>query len=360
MSQTPPSPTRRKSKDDTAPAKAAGRGARPSSGRVTLEDVAKLAGVSSMTVSRVLNRPDTVTAETVEIVRHAISRTGYVPNLLAGGLASSRTRLVAAIVPSIATLIFSGCIQALTDRLAADGYQMLLGLSGYNIGEREPDLLRAILSRRPDALFLTGTTHAEESRRQLRAAKIPIVETWDLSPHPIDMVVGFSHDQIGRDVAAYLRRKGYQRFAAIGADDERAIIRRKGYVAGLAEDGVHDVTNVVTPAPTTLSMGREGLTTLLDGGFAQGAIFCSSDALAHGVLLEAQARGLSVPGDIAVVGFGDLDFAAYTFPALTTVRIDRFGIGRRAADALLTRLAGQPVAQKVVDVGFDIVERAST
>ncbi|WP_431857437.1 LacI family DNA-binding transcriptional regulator [Azospirillum sp.] len=357
MSDTPTLPPRKATKAATAKT-GTGRGVRPSSGRVTLEDVAKLAGVSAMTVSRVINRPESVTPEIQTIVRKAIAETGYVPNLLAGGLASSRTKLVAAVVPTLTHVLFSGAIQALTDRLAMDGYQMLLGLSGYP-AEREDNLLHAILSRCPDALYLTGTTHSPETRRQLRAARIPIVETWDLSHKPIDMAVGFSHQAVGRGVGEYLHAKGYRRVAVFSAEDERATIRRDGIVATLASLGVTDVTCITTPAPSSLAMGRDALSRLLADGF-RGAIHCSSDSMAHGVVLEAQARGLSVPGDIAVIGFGDLDFAAYMSPPLSTVRIDRFAIGRLAAEALLNRLADKPVEQKVVDVGFEIVERATT
>ncbi|MCW2244317.1 LacI family DNA-binding transcriptional regulator [Azospirillum canadense] len=364
MSDTPTLPPRRgAAKKGTEPAKAAAkaagtRGTRPSSGRVTLEDVAKLAGVSMMSVSRVVNRPESVTPEIREIVRKAISETGYVPNLLAGGLASSKTKLVAAVVPTLTHVMFSHAIQSFSDRLAADGYQMLLGLSSYPT-EREDSLVHAILSRRPDALYLTGTSHSAETRRQLRAAKIPIVETWDLSHKPIDMAVGFSHRAVGERLGEYLYGKGYRRIAVISADDERAMIRRDGVVSALAKLGVTDVTTVPTPAPSSLSMGRKVLGELVDQGF-RGAIHASSDAMAHGVLLEAQARGLSVPQDIAVIGFGDLDFAAYTSPPLSTVRVDRFTVGRLAAEMLLKRLAGDPVSPKVVDVGFDIVERATS
>ncbi|HYF89105.1 LacI family DNA-binding transcriptional regulator [Azospirillum sp.] len=341
------------------PAKTAGsRGTRPTSGKATLETVATLAGVSRMTVSRVINRPESVTPELREIVLKAISETGYVPNLLAGGLASSRTKVVAAVVPTLTHVLFSGAIQAFTDRLALDGYQMLLGLSGYPT-EREGELLQAILSRRPDALYLTGTSHLAQTRRQLRAANIPIVETWDLSHKAVDMAVGFSHEAVGRGVAEYLHNKGYRQFAAISAEDERAMLRTREFVATLARHGIQEVTCLSTEAPSSMAMGRQALGELLARGFRQGAIQCSSDAMAHGVVLEAQARGLSVPGDIAVIGFGDLDFAAYMSPPLSTVRIDRSAIGRLAAEALLTRLAGNRVTKKVIDVGFEIVERAT-
>jgi LacI family gluconate utilization system Gnt-I transcriptional repressor len=325
----------------------------------TLADVAKLAGVSAMTVSRVLNRPDTVSAETVAEVRKAIDKTGYVPNLLAGALASNKTNLIAVIVPTITGSIFSACIQSLTDALDEAGYQMLLGLSGYPAA-REGRLLTAILSRRPDGLVLTGTSHSPRDRRRLKEARIPIVEIWDLSHRPVDMAVGFSHAAVGKAVAEFLLGKGYRRFAMVGADDERARLRWMTYSQVLQNNGIRPVVEVVTPAPTNLWMGRDGLSRLIADGFRDGAIFCSSDALAHGVLLEAQARGLSVPGDIAVMGFGDTDIAAYTVPALSTVRIDRFGIGRHAAECLLTRLGGGTVPGKTCDVGFAIIERDST
>ncbi|AWB07706.1 transcriptional regulator (plasmid) [Azospirillum humicireducens] len=360
MSDTPAiRPRQGAAKKDALSAKAAGsRATRPTSGKATLETVAMLAGVSRMTVSRVINRPESVTPELREIVLKAISETGYVPNLLAGGLASSRTKLVAAVVPTLTHVLFSGAIQAFTDRLALDGYQMLLGLSGYPT-EREGELLQAILSRRPDALYLTGTSHLAQTRRQLRAANIPIVETWDLSHKAVDMAVGFSHQAVGRGVAEYLHHKGYRQFAAISAEDERAMLRTREFVATLARHGIQEVTCLSTEAPSSMAMGRQALGELLARGFRQGAIQCSSDAMAHGVVLEAQARGLSVPGDIAVIGFGDLDFAAYMSPPLSTVRIDRSAIGRLAAEALLTRLAGNRVTRKVVDVGFEIVERAT-
>jgi LacI family gluconate utilization system Gnt-I transcriptional repressor len=327
---------------------------------VTLTDVAQRAGVSAMTVSRVINRPDSVSPDVRKQVEKAIADSGYVPNLLAGGLASSRTRLVAAIVPTVAHVLFSASVQYLTDRLAAEGYQVLLGLSGYPEGVREAELTRAILARLPDALYLTGTTHSPQMRKQLKAAHVPIVEVWDLQRKPIDMAVGFSHAAVGVRVAEYFHAKGYRSVTAIYAGDERAMLRCNNFIATSEALGQDVFPAVITPSPTTLQMGREGLATLLERGFTGGAITTSSDSMAHGVVLEAQARGLKVPDDIAVIGFGDLDFAANTSPPLSSVFVDRFAIGRIAADALLTRLGGDKVENKIFDVGFQIVERATT
>ena len=320
--------------------------------------MAKLAGVSPITVSRVFNRPEMVASGTLEHVRRVIERTGYVPNLLAGGLASRRTRFVAAIVPAISNQIFSESIQSLTDRLWESGYQVLLGTSGYPTS-REESLLAAILSRRPDGVFLTGISHSSGSRRRLVAANIPIVEVWDLTPTPVDMLVGFSHEKVGQAVAEYLVGRGHRHFGVISADDARAEVRRMGFLSVLEKNRIDDVQTVHVPAPSNFRLGREGLARLLERGSLPRAVFCSSDTLAHGVLIEALARGLSVPGDLAIVGFADLDFAAHTFPPLSTVRIDRPAIGRRAAEALLERIEGRPV-ERIVDIGFHVMERGTT
>jgi len=325
---------------------------------VTLKDVAKLAGVSPITVSRVLNRPEMVTPGTRERVRQVVERTGYVPNLLAGGLASRKTRFVAAVVPAISNQVFSESIQSLTDRMWESGYQVLLGTTGYPTS-REENLLAAILSRRPDGIFLTGISHTVESHRRLAAARIPVVEAWDLTPTPVDMLVGFSHEKVGQAVAEYLLGKGYRQFGVISADDARAEVRRIEYRSVLEKHGITDVSTVHVPAPSNFRLGREGLARLLERGPLPRAVFCSSDTLAHGVLTEAQSRGLSVPGDLAIVGFGDLDFAAHTFPPLSTVRIDRPAIGRIAAEALLARIEGRHV-ERIVDIGFHMIERGTT
>lgn len=327
-------------------------------GSVTLADVAKIAGVSPITVSRVVNQPDLVSADTVARVQEAIQRTGYVPNLLAGGLASRRSRLIAAIVPTIANSIFADTIQALTDRFSQAGYQVLLGLSGY-AATREEELLGAILSRRPDGVVLTGIAHTPDARRRLLAARIPVVETWDLTPTPIDMLVGFSHEKVGQTLAEYVHGRGYRRPAILSASDQRAESRRLGFLAGIARHGITDVPSSIVPAPSSLGLGREGLARLLDGGARPDVVLCSSDTLAQGALSEARARGIAVPERLAVMGFGDLNFAAHTYPALSTVRIDGPAIGRRAAECLLARIDGKQVEHPVVDLGFEVIRRDS-
>jgi len=339
---------------DSAPPRRSRRG----SGAVTLHDVAKLAGVAPITASRALNSPEQVSDGVRRKVAEAIARTGYVPNILAGGLASSRSRLVAAVVPTISGPVFLETIRSLTDALAEHGYQLMLGQSGY-VGNREDALLGAIIGRRPDGIVLTGILHSADGRKRLLSAGIPVVETWDLTPTPIDMLVGFSHVEVGRAVAQFLQAKGHRRLAIVSGGDERARRRQHAFEAAAHAHGLDAVQAVVVPAPTTLKSGRAALAELIQGPGVD-AVFCSSDLLALGVMTEAQARGIAVPGQLAIVGFGDLEFAADLHPALTTVRINGAAIGRQAAQFIVDRAEGRPVEQRVVDIGFSIVERQTT
>lgn len=333
-------------------------------GGVTLQDVARLAGVSPITASRALNTPDVVSEETRERVQRAVRQTGYTPNLLAGGLASRRSRLVAALVPTLTGPMFMQTVEALTARLAEAGCQVFIGQGGYD-NAREDELLDAIIGRRPDGIVLTGVDHSMQGRARLAAAGIPVVETWDFVATPIDMLVGFSHEQVGPQVAAYFQKRGKKRVAVISADDPRAVRRARSFAAaaaamGIAAGGSAEAACEWLPAITSLGLGRAALARLLERVRKVDAVFCSSDTVAQGVLMEAQARGLSVPKQLAVMGFGDLDFAKDLHPALSSVQVDAQAIGRLAGELILQRAEGRPVTDPMVDVGFTLVPREST
>ena len=326
---------------------------------VTLDVVARIAGVSAITVSRVINKPEKVAPQTREKVNKAIAKTGYVPNLLAGALASRSSRLIAAIVPSIANLLYAETIRLFSNRCREAGYQVILGDSGYP-EVLEEELVAAILTRRPDGILLTGVDHSAACRNLLLAANIPIVETWDITPSPLDIVVGFNHIKVGQAVASFIAEKGYNHVGFVTADDTRGVLRRQSAQQKLEEYGYQDFHLASVPAPTNMGLGREGARHLLDQGFSSGVIFCSSDTLAQGVIAEIQSRFFSIPEDIAVIGFGDQNFSASTYPSLTTVQIDRERIGREAVDALLARINDRPVKSNIIDIGFSILERDST
>lgn len=317
--------------------------------------MARAAGVSLITASRALGNPGVVTPRTIEKVRLAVEATGYLPNRLAGGLRSRRSMTVAALVPAISVQQFLPSVQAMTEALYAAGYQVILGQSGYD-QTREDGLLAAMLGRQPDGIVVTGLVYSDKTRDLLRRTRIPVVETWDLSHDPVDMLVGFSHQRVGAAVAQFLRSRGWTRLGIATGDDHRAHVRRQAFVDAVGRP----VPTAVVPAPSNLALGRRALADLLAREPRLQAVYCSSDQLAQGVLVEAQVRGLRVPQDLAVCGFGDADFAAHTQPSLTTVQVDGRAIGQRAAALILERCRGMEIEQRVTDIGFRIIERQST
>jgi LacI family gluconate utilization system Gnt-I transcriptional repressor len=327
---------------------------------VKITDVAAAAGVAPMTVSRVINTPDRVSAETAARVREAIERLGYVPNLIAGGLSSRRSRMVAAIVPTIAHPMFAGMVQAFTDAIRQAGYQVMLSISGY--GDNDGDTaLRALLGRRPDALLITGAHHSTLGRQMLVEAHIPIVEIWDTAAEPIDMLVGFDHAEVGSAVAGYFLAKGQRRFLTISADDPRALERTEGFVRAVRCAGGTVLAESVISAPSTIMAGRRALHGFLPHIGDPAALFCSSDLLAFGALTEARQHAVAVPTRLAVCGFGNFELSAATEPPFTTVHVEGAETGSLAAACLLRRLSGEPPrAQERMHVSFRIVERGST
>jgi LacI family gluconate utilization system Gnt-I transcriptional repressor len=331
-------------------------------GAVKITDVAALAGVAPMTVSRVINTPNRVAAPTALRVREAIERLGYVPNLIAGGLSSRRSRMIAAIVPTIASPMFSQPIQSFTDTLAASGYHVMLSLSGY--GEAGEDaLLRAVLARRPDGLLLTGAARSVGVRRMLADARIPVVEIWDMAEQHTDMLVGFDHEEVGAAVAEFFAERGHVRFAILNAGDSRALRRREGFMRRLAAHGGTLVAERTLPSPSGILDGRAALREIADvlqGG--RTALFASSDLVAFGAITEAAALGLAVPETLAVCGFGDFELSRGACPQITSVQVDGAAIGRLAATHLLARLATPevPALDPHVIVPFRIIARGST
>ena len=332
---------------------------RRSSGAITLRDVAKLAGVAPIMASRVMSTPDQVSPEVRQRGLDAVQRTGYAPNRMAGGLASARSRLIAAAVPSTVMSVFMETIEALNSTLFDAGYQLMLGQSGYS-ADREELLLEAIIGRRPDGIFLTGIMGAGKGRTRLVASGIPVVETWDLTPTPIDMLVGFSHLDIGRAVAQFFVAKGRKRLALVTAEDERAARRAAAFAEAAEQAGLPPVHVVNVGAQRSLRSGRDALARLVHECPEADAVFCSSDLLAVGVATEARARQIAVPGQLAIMGFGDVPFVADMLPASSTVQVNGAHIGRLAAHYLMDRAEGREVDPAVVQVDFSIVERDTT
>ncbi|HXR53397.1 MAG TPA: LacI family DNA-binding transcriptional regulator [Steroidobacteraceae bacterium] len=323
-----------------------------------LEDVATRAGVSAATVSRYYNNPSIVAPATAARIQEAIESTGYVPNLLAGGLASSRSRLVAVLVPEVAQSIFNDTIEAMSAELSLDGNIVMLGLTGAD-NARMPQLVNAALARRADGIILTGIITDEETREQLRRRDVTVIETWGIPDDPIDIAVGFSHRAVGRDIARFLHGRGYNRPLLAVAEGARARQRRDGFLEEWRNAGHEPATVIDVPLPTRFAHSRLVWRSASQRDPLPDVVVCGSDLLAQGVIIEAQAAGLRVPDQVAVVGFGNLAIAGDMRPSITTVDVDGARIGREAVAVLRRRAAGERIIQKVIDAGFRLIARES-
>ena len=246
----------------------------------TLDQVASAADVSSATVSRFFDAPQKLAPGTAQRVREAVQRLGYIPNLMAGALATNRTRLVAAVIPAISQSIFASTIQALTDALAQSGYSVLLALTGSQDENAERQIL-SIIGRRPDGIILTGTALAPATRRLLKSTEISTIETWDLPDDPIDLVVGFSHDAVGRAIAAHALDRDRRRAFVVSASGVRARARCNGFTQAMRKQGAPEPVVAFFGGVTTYRHGRTAVAGHLDGGGTPQIVVCSSDWSAH-------------------------------------------------------------------------------
>jgi LacI family gluconate utilization system Gnt-I transcriptional repressor len=217
-------------------------------------------------------------------------------------------------------------------------------------------LIESFIGRRPDGIFIGGVLPPGKARTKLLASGIPVLETWDLTETPVDMLIGFSHTEVGKSVAQYLLKKKLTKFAVVTMNDARAVRRLAAFRQTVNAAGIEDVL-VINLSVRTLHEGRMALREILKVQPDTQAIFCSSDLLAQGVVTEALVRDIRIPEQLSVVGFGDAAYVADLVPSLTTVHINSSQIGAMAAEYLIKRAEGEDVDPRIVDIGFSIVER---
>jgi LacI family gluconate utilization system Gnt-I transcriptional repressor len=328
-----------------------------------MSDVARMAGVSKMTVSRVL-AGHSVALATRERVQHAIDELGYVADAAAGALSSGRSEFVAVLVPSLASSNFSDTVRGLAAALEPQGLQLLLGDTDYDL-QREERLVRSMLRHQPRCIALTGAQHTAATRTLLRRSGIPVVEMWDLPSDPIDTAVGFSNVKAAREMVRYLTERGYRKIGFLGGAsdlDRRGLERLKGYQQEIRAQGLGEPRIVrLGDSPITMSHGGPAFDALLAQWPDTDAVMCVSDMSAFGAIMQCHRLGLNVPGDIAVAGFGNFEVAACTHPSITTVSVDAHGIGFRTGETLLAALAGDGVqgSRKSVKIDYTVIARES-
>ncbi|MCZ8097015.1 MAG: LacI family DNA-binding transcriptional regulator [Burkholderiales bacterium] len=335
------------------------KGNRFGASAVNLKDIARRAGVSPITVSRVINKPEMVSDATRSRVMSVMNNMGFVLNRLASSFSHAGSRIVGTVAPPIINSGIAEQVQGMSDVFANSGYQLLVS-PGDLSADNEKQQIISILGWQPVGLILQAFTESDDIRESLRLRRLPVVEISEIAgKEPIDCLVGISNHEAARRMTLFLAELGYERISFMGAlshGNDRAMRRTLGYRAAMAELGRPPAV-VVGPLHPTYA--ADGLSNLMRIAPRTQVVFCASDTFAIATIQECWRRGLRVPEDIAIAGFGDLDLAPLIVPAITTVRVNRYHMGQIAAKTLLRRIAGEKGIQRVQDVGFSIVRRES-
>lgn len=326
-----------------------------------LSDVARRAGVSVITASRALRTPDVVAAATLERVRAAVSALGYVPNPAAQALASTRSRVIGVIIPSLTNSVFAELLRGVMDATDGTPFQPQFANTRY-LSAREEDLVRLFATQRPAGMIVAGIDQSAESRAVLEGIGCPVVQVMEIGPAPIDMMIGASQVDAARAAVRHMIAQGYARIGFLGARmDPRAQRRLAGYRAELEVAGLAERDRVLTtPQPSSVVVGRRLMADFLALHPDADAVFCNNDDIALGALFECVRRGIRVPAQIGIAGFNDLDMAQGAEPGITSVRTHRYEMGFQAVRMIAAATEGARPDPAVVDLGFALKVRDST
>ncbi|HRF10258.1 MAG TPA: LacI family DNA-binding transcriptional regulator [Xanthobacteraceae bacterium] len=330
-------------------------------GSIRLTEVAKLAGVSPITASRFFRNPEALSVSKRERVESAAKELGYVPNLAARALASQRTEVIGVLIPSLTNNVFNDVLRGIYDASEGSRYTIQFVNTRYSILQEEK-LLRLFQAQKPAGLIVTGINQTEQSRAVMEGMNCPIVQIMELGTDPVDMMVGFSHYDAAIAAVSHLIGLGRKRIGFLGARmDPRVQRRLEGYRKAMKDAGLFDPSLILTTStPTAMTLGGVLLGDLLAQAPDLDAVFCINDDLALGVLFECQRRGIAVPDQLAIIGFNDMEFMAATVPTLSSVRTNRYEMGRDGVTMLIDAIEGRRTATPIVDLGFELMVRQSS
>lgn len=327
-----------------------------------MKDVARLSGVSKMTVSRALRAPDSVSPETLARIQEVIESLGYVPNRVAGNFSLNRTTAVAIVVPSLGNALYAATMQGISDILEPHGFQLMISDGGYSL-EKEEKLIKMYVAERVCGIILHNTNHTEKARKILLNSGIACVETGDLCANPIDMCVSYSNFEAGLAMAEHLISLQYRKFGFASLPvswSDRLSERRRGFVMGLERAGLSMDPRLVLEVEPGLESGAHALGRMLDLGLPLDAVFFAGDVLAAGAVIEAQRRSIKIPAQLAIAASDDNELMQNIIPSLTTVRFPRYEIGSQAAELIVNRSLGVPSETRCLNLGFEVIQRNST
>ncbi|QQO19896.1 LacI family DNA-binding transcriptional regulator [Bradyrhizobium diazoefficiens] len=323
--------------------------------------VAARAGVSTASVSRALNNPDAVSPSLRARIAQAIEAVGYIPHAPARILSSRRSRTLGAIVPTIDNTMFARGIASLQKYLSSVGYMLFLTTSGYDL-DVELQQARNLIGRGVDGLVLRGDCHHEGLRKLLADNAVPFINVGIYQPDRPYPCVGTNNEAAAYRAAAHVIELGHRRIGIVSAlqrNNDRASARVAGFRRALAENGLELASEWHVEVPYTLDDAREAARYLLNLKNRPTAVACGNDVIAYGVLLEAERSGFSVPRDLSVVGFDDLDWSRHLRPSLTTIHVPTDETWQLAGEYLVRSLAGEQTI-KHREIDFSLVVREST
>ena len=326
-----------------------------------IREVARHAGVSTASVSRAINNPDSVSADLRRRIDASISALGYIPDAAARALSSRRTRTIGAIVPTVDNAMFARGIDAVQRHLSAEGYLLLLATSGYD-PQTEYQQVQNMVSRGVDGLILRGDVHTDALRHLLSSQRIPFVNVGVYHPDKPYASVGADNEQAAWKACRYLIDLGHREIGMVSAiqqHNDRASARVDGVRRALHEQGLAMRPEWFIEVAYRLDDARQAARSLLQGPTHPSAVVCGNDVLAYGVLLEVERRGLQVPHDLSVMGFDDLEWSRHLRPSLTTMHLPTDEVWRRAGEYLVRHLAGQSAVLHH-EVDASLVVREST
>ncbi len=336
------------------PKRRSATGTRPT---VTLADVARLAQVSEITVSRILRDVGPVSEGTRRRVLAVVEDTGYLPNRVAGTLASATSNLMGVVVPSLSNIVFADVLRGIDAGLEPSGFRPVIGITGYDAAVEEK-LVGSLLAWKPAAMIIVGFDHTETTRRRLQQSRVRVAELMDIDSAPIDLAVGLSHRAAGYESGRYLVGRGYRRFGYVGHDwhtDRRARLRWEGVTQALGETGLTIVDQELYEGASSTQAGRAMLARLLGRTCDLDVVIFSNDDMAVGGVFHCMAEGLVPKQDLSLFGFNGLDIGQALPTPLSTIRSNRFLIGKIAVDRILSQPERSPEGQ-TIDTGFEIVE----
>ena len=328
--------------------------------KISIFDIAKRSGYSTSTISRTISKPNTVSFKAREKIKKIIKKSGYVHNSLAGSLKSGKSGFVIAMIPTLRGSVFSDYIWGIKEELRKQGFQLLIGVTNYSL-ETEEELIRKFLSYKPEGFIIVGTQHTQNSTNMLLSSKLPIIETWNITDKPLDVVVGFSNFSAGHQITDYIISLNYKNIAFATPvnthmkNENRSKRRLNGYLSRMKEANLPTTIFYYTKPMNHKLCGEEIYSQYKKNKTKIDCIICGSEVSGTGLLSEFLFKKINIPKKIGIAAVGNAEITSLLHPQLTTIDFKVNEIGIIAANNLIFKIKGNKVKKRIFDVGIELI-----